>query len=242
MPARCEQERDPRQRQGGDHLFGGGLEIEAERFEHIGGADATTGAAIAVLGDVGSTGGSGESHGGGDVETVNTGATRTAGVDQMQGGPWGRQGAMLPQHQGHGGKLLAIQSLATQGRQQGTGEHRLDLPADPAPHQLVSLLTVQITALDQLLQQPGEGVGGTHGSSTGSGDAMSSAPASDPRLSWLATAGRWRCGSAIAKKKPGCSARGLGDGDRSTITRTGPIWRLRPAGSDPVRLRSATDA
>ena len=82
----------------------------------------------------------------------------------MQLGAGGRQGAVVAQHLGHGGQLLAPQAFAAQGRQQGTGERRIDLLTDPAPHQLIGLLAVEITALDQLLQQLGEGQGGTHGS------------------------------------------------------------------------------
>lgn len=143
MPARGKQKRDARPGECRDHLGRRSPEVEAQGFEHIGRAHPATGAAVAVLGHCGATGGGGEGHRCGDVEAVGAITAGAAGVHQGQIGPLAGHGAGLAQHPGHGGQFLTGGPLGPQGRQQGPGQHRIDPLLEPAPHQRRRLIPAQ---------------------------------------------------------------------------------------------------
>jgi len=169
VPAGGEQEGHTRLRQSRHPPFGGGRQIESQGLQHIGRTDTTTGAAVAMLGHMGATGGGGEGHGGGNVEAVESGAAGAAGIHQGKGGPGGRHGRGLPQHGRHGRQFRATHPLGPQASQQGAGEHRFDLPGQPAVHQRGGLLLLQIPALKEAIQEPGPGDTCCHGREWGSG-------------------------------------------------------------------------
>ena len=168
MPGRGEQEGETHPGQGRHHLGSIDLQRQAEGLEHIGGAHPATGAAIAMLGHSSAAGGGHKGHGGGDVEAVGPIAAGAAGIHQGHGRPLHGQRTGLAQYGCHGSQLLTIDALGAQGRQQGTGKHRIDRLGQPTAHQLRGLVGRERTALEQLLQQgwPGGRDGGHRGART----------------------------------------------------------------------------
>ena len=165
MPARSEQKSDAGAGESGHHLLLGGLQLQTQPLQHIRRAHPAAGAAVAVLGNMGTAGGGQEGHGGGDVETVGAIAARAAGVYQGELRAAGGLGAGLAQHPGHRRQLLTIDALGAQGRQHGTGEHRWNLLVQPALHQAGGQLAAEGLAGQQALQQggPAGGLGISNG-------------------------------------------------------------------------------
>ena len=163
MPAGRKQKGDTRRLQGSDHLLRRRLEVEAGSLEHISRTHLAAGAAVAVLGHMGTAGRRHEGHSRGDVERVGAITAGAAGIHQRQIRPGPRQRAGLTQHRRHRRQLLPVHTLGAQGGQQRTGVHRLKLLGQPGLHQGRGLLTAERGPLQQLLQQGGAGDRGSHG-------------------------------------------------------------------------------
>ena len=189
MPARGEEKGDACLCEGLDHLVGRCLEMDAEGFEHISRTHAATGAAVAVFGHGGTTGGGGEGHGGGDVEALGAVSTGAAGIHQRHGRPFLGYGTCLAQHRGHGRQFLPIHPLGPQGSEQGAGEYGLDLHR-PAIHASVPW------------PEPYRGRGPAAGAPAGR--ARREAPSSQGAVQGASNLGKGHGG--CPRKKPGCES------------------------------------
>ena len=181
---------------------------------------------------MGAAGGRHKGHGRGDVETVRPVAAGAAGVDQGQGRPGRREVRGLPQHLGHGCQFLAAGPLGPQGRQQGAGEHRIDLLGQPALHQAGGLGGAERLPVQQLLQQDWPGLGRCHRvRPEKSPGAMHAGPGDGDPPTITRRGGNWRCPRAISSR----SAPGL----RCRNSNQPPHWRREwpwlPAENPPPR-------
>lgn len=149
---RCVHEADAGLRQRGGDLFGLQFDHCAQCFQRVGTAGLGRDTAVAVLGDLGTTGGGHEHRAGGNVEGVRAIAAGADDIHHVLAVAHFHAARELAHHRGCTGDFADGLLLDPQPGEDGGNHHVGDLAAHDLPHQLDHFVVKDFAVFDGALQ------------------------------------------------------------------------------------------